>query len=157
MIKIANAPCSWGALEFDLEGQSQGYELVLAEMLETGYAGTELGDWGFMPTDPADLQRVLQGKTLDLVGAFVPAALAKAECHDEGVALALKTAHLMHAAGYTDAFIVLADDNGSVAQRTQNAGRITPDMGLSDEQWQTFAQGAEKVAIAVKEAYGLRT
>lgn len=157
MIKIANAPCSWGALEFDLEGQSQGYELVLAEMVETGYAGTELGDWGFMPTDPADLQRVLQDKALDLVGAFVPVAMAKAEKHDEGVALALKTAHLMHAAGYTDAFIVLADDNGSVAQRTRNAGRITPEMGLSEEQWQTFAKGAEKVAIAVKAAYGLRT
>ncbi|NQV32494.1 MAG: TIM barrel protein, partial [Phycisphaeraceae bacterium] len=157
MIKIANAPCSWGALEFDLEGESQGYELVLAEMVETGYAGTELGDWGFMPTDSADLQRVLQGKALDLVGAFVPVAMAKEECHEAGVALALKTAHLMQAAGYTDAFIVLADDNGSVEQRTKNAGRITPDMGLSDTQWKTFAQGAEKVAIAVKEVYGLRT
>jgi inosose dehydratase len=157
MIKIANAPCSWGALEFDLEGQSQGYDVVLNEMVETGYAGTELGDWGFMPTDPAELRRVLQNKPLELVGAFVPVAMAKAECHDEGVALALKTAHLMHAAGYTDAFIVLADDNGSVDQRTQNAGRITPEMGLSDEQWQTFAKGAEKVAVAVKAAYGLRT
>jgi inosose dehydratase len=157
MIKIANAPCSWGALEFDLEGQSQGYDVVLNEMVETGYAGTELGDWGFMPTDPAELRRVLQNKPLELVGAFVPVAMAKAECHDEGVALAVKTAHLMHAAGYTDAFIVLADDNGSVDQRTQNAGRITPEMGLSDEQWQTFARGAEKVAVAVKAAYGLRT
>ncbi len=157
MIKIANAPCSWGALEFELEGQSQGCDLVLDEMVETGYAGTELGDWGFMPTDPQELQRALLSRRLELVGAFVPVALAKEDCHEEGVALALKTAQLMHSAGYTNAFVVLADENGSVDERTQKAGRITPDMGLSDAQWQTFARGAEKVAAAVRAAYGLRT
>jgi inosose dehydratase len=52
MIKVANAPCSWGVLEFELEGEAAGYVQVLDEMVETGYAGTELGDWGFMPTDP---------------------------------------------------------------------------------------------------------
>ena len=34
MIRIANAPCSWGALEFDLEGESQGHDSVLNEMAE---------------------------------------------------------------------------------------------------------------------------
>ena len=58
MIKVANAPCSWGVLEFDLEGEAAGYEQVLNEMIETGYAGTELGDWGFMPTDPKLLAEV---------------------------------------------------------------------------------------------------
>jgi hypothetical protein len=46
MIKIANAPCSWGALEFDLEGEAPDYVQVLNEIAETGYAGTELGDLG---------------------------------------------------------------------------------------------------------------
>jgi inosose dehydratase len=49
MIKIANAPCSWGVIEFDLEGEAPDYVQVLNEIAETGYAGTELGDWGFMP------------------------------------------------------------------------------------------------------------
>lgn len=48
MIKIANAPCSWGALEFDLEAEAPGFEQVLDEMKDAGYLGTELGDWGFM-------------------------------------------------------------------------------------------------------------
>ena len=157
MIRIANAPCSWGALEFNLEGQSQGCDVVLDEMVETGYAGTELGDWGFMPTEPKQLQRVLQSRTLELVGAFVPVAMAKEECHEAGIALAVKTARLMHAAGYTKAFIVLADENGSVDERTKKAGRITADVGMSDDQWKTFAGGAEQVAAAVQAAYGLRT
>ncbi|TKG93892.1 xylose isomerase [Puteibacter caeruleilacunae] len=157
MIQIANAPCSWGALEFELEGKSLGYDQVLAEMVETGYAGTELGDWGFMPTIPNELNGVLSAKNLQLLGAFVPAALAKEEAHEQGVELALQTAKLMHEAGYQDAFIVLADENGSIDERTNNAGRITNGMGLSDEQWKTFAAGAEKVAKAVKDTYGMRT
>ncbi len=129
MIQIANAPCSWGALEFELEGKSLGYEQVLDEMLETGYAGTELGDWGFMPSVPAELSKVLEGKNLQLLGAFVPVAMANEEAHESGVELALKTAGLMYEAGYKNAFIVLADENGSIKERTKNAGRITAEMG----------------------------
>jgi len=157
MIKIANAPCSWGALEFELEGKSLGYQQVLSEMVETGYAGTELGDWGFMPSNPEELNKVLNEKKLQLLGAFVPVALAKEEAHDAGVLQALKTAGLMFNAGYKNAFIVLADENGSVEERTKNAGRITPEMGLNENQWKTFAEGAERVAHAVKDKYGMRT
>jgi len=49
-IRIANAPCSWGSLEFEgLEGEAIQYEQMLDELKETGYEGTELGDWGYMP------------------------------------------------------------------------------------------------------------
>lgn len=157
MIQVANAPCSWGVLEFELEGKSLAYQEVLSEIVETGYTGTELGDWGFMPSDPQELRGVLMEKKLQLLGAFVPVALAKQEAHDAGVELALKTAGLMFDAAYKDAFIVLADENGSIEERTQNAGRITPEMGLTEEQWKVFAKGAEKVAKAVKDKYGMRT
>jgi len=157
MIQIANAPCSWGALEFELEGESLGYRQVLDEMVETGYAATELGDWGFMPTHPDELHKVLDAKGLELLGAFVPVPLAKAKVHEAGVELALKTAGLMYEAGYKNAFVVLADENGTVQERTQNAGRITPEMGLSEAQWLTFAAGAEKVARAVRDTFGMRT
>lgn len=157
MIQIANAPCSWGALEFELEGKALGYQQVLTEMVETGYAGTELGDWGFMPTVPKELNLVLKDKNLQLLGAFVPVALADASSHKSGIELALKTAGLMYEAGYRDAFIVLADQNGSIKERTLNAGRITPDMSLTEEQWKTFAIGAETLAQVVKEKYGMRT
>jgi inosose dehydratase len=71
--------------------------------------------------------------------------------------MALKTAGLMYDAGFTEAFIVLADENGSVEERTRNAGRITPSMGLREEQWLTFAAGADAIARVVKETYGMRT
>jgi len=156
-IKIANAPCSWGALEFDLDGESPEYLQVLAEMKETGYVGTELGDWGFMPTMPMELRGGLKGFGLQLLGAFVPIALSDAGAHDQGMEMAIKTAGLMYDAGYEDSFVVLADANGTVEERTKNAGRITEEMGLSEISWATFASGAEKVAAAVRKQYGIRT
>ena len=157
MIKIANAPCSWGVLEFELEGEAAGYAQVLDEMQATGYAGTELGDWGFMPTDPETLKADLAQRNLALLGAFVPVALKDESSHAAGAETAVRTAQLLTAVAGDTPFIVLADDNGAVPERTQNAGRIMPEMGLSEAEWQIFAKGAEYAARAVREATGLRT
>lgn len=159
MIKIANAPCSWGALEFDLEEKSEeiGFEQVLNEIKETGYMGTELGDWGYMPTSPGLLKTELDKRGLELLGAFVPVALADNDKHESGTKSTLRVAELMYKAGYKSAFIVLADDNASVPERTQNAGRIQPAMGLSEIQWKNYAIGAERIAKVVKDTFGIRT
>lgn len=156
MIKIANAPCSWGALEFDLGEVAPDYVKVLNEIVETGYEGTELGDWGFMPTDPVQLGKEIHSRGLTLVGAFVPVAFKNPDAHQPGMATALKTARLMAAVEPDVPFLILADENGSVPERTQNAGRVTPEMGLNDAQWQTFADGVMKIAQAVKSETGLR-
>lgn len=157
MIKIANAPCSWREIELELNGDSSGYLQVLSEMKETGYEGTELGDWGFMPTQSLELRKVLQENGLHLLGAYLPVALSDDESHDHGIETAIKTAQLLYDAGYENAFIVLADEICLVDERTRNAGRITPEMGLSEESWKTFASGAEKVAKAVRATFGIRT
>jgi len=156
MIKIANAPCSWGALEFDLQGKAATYSTVLDEMQKTGYSGTELGDWGFMPTDPVKLKSELRKRSLTLLGAFVPVALKDADKHAAGVENALKVARLLAAVEGSLPFIVLADDNGSVPERTLNAGRVTAGMGLTTDQWKVFAAGVERIAEAVKAETGLR-
>ena len=129
MIRVANAPCSWGILEFAREASAAPYGTVLDEIRETGYAGTELGDWGFMPTDPGRLRDAVAERGLQLIGAFVPVALTHSKTHDDGVATAVRTARLMRDAGAREAFMVLSDDNASVAQREQNAGRIAAEHG----------------------------
>ena len=157
MIKLANAPCSWGVLEFDLEGKVAPYGQVLEEMRATGYQGTELGDWGFLPTQPNHLSQNLSKYELDLLGAFVPVNLKDSNTHLKGLAYALKVAGLMYYAGYENAKIVLADDNGAVEARVKKAGNITSAMGLDPNAWEIFAEGANQIAYAVKEAYGLQT
>lgn len=159
-IKVGNAPCSWGSLEFDgLDGQTAGYVQVLDELAGTGYTGTELGDWGFMPTDPARLREELDARGLTMLGAFVPVALKDPGAHAPGAAEAVKVARLLAAVGSpgTPPYLVLADDNGSVPERTENAGRVRPAMGLSPDEWDIFARGAEQVARAVRDETGLRT
>lgn len=156
-IPIANAPCSWGALEFDLDGQAAGYEQVLTEMQATGYSGTELGDWGFMPTEPEALRRALDARALNLLGAFVPVALSRPETHAPGIERALQTAKLMKDAGYPHAFVVLADDNGTVPERTLHAGRISAAYRLAPQDMEVLAGGANAVAAAVQEQLGMRT
>lgn len=155
--RVANAPCSWGSLEFDgLEGEAVGYGRMLDELAATGYTGTELGDWGYMPTDPTDLRAELRRRSLAMVGAFVPVALKNAAAHADGEARALRVARLVAAAeGTTEPVVVLADDNGADPVRTKNAGRVTPEMGLSDAEWATFAAGAERIARAVRDETGL--
>jgi inosose dehydratase len=157
MIKVANAPCSWGVLEFDLEGEAAGYAQVLDEIQITGYTGTELGDWGFMPTDPPALIDELEKRHLELLAAFVPVALSQTEAHAVGAQAAVRTAKLLAAVSGEAPFIVLADDNGKDPTRTAHAGRIQPVHGLTEEAWRTFSQGAERVARAVRDETGLRT
>ena len=69
MVRIANAPCSWGVIE-GIDGDRDGYRRVLDEMQETGYIGTELGDWGFMPTDPGELRSELDSRGLALIASW---------------------------------------------------------------------------------------
>ncbi len=161
-IRIANAPCSWGALEFDpsaherLSGTSPSGERVLAEMREAGYAATELGDWGFLPTQPEELRHLLDAHDLPLLGAFVPVALAHPEAHAAGIDEACKVGSLL-AALNEEAFVVLADANGSDSERTRCAGRIELHQSLGPDRWDVFAGGATAVAEAVRERCGLRT
>jgi inosose dehydratase len=155
VIRVANAPCSWGALEFELAGEKPTAERVLDEMAQAGYAGTELGDWGFLPVDPAALAAMLAPRGLRLVGGFVPVALAERAAHAEGRARAVRTARLM-AAVAPDAVLVLADENGRDPIRAGQAGRIRPEHGLDAEAWKTFAAGAEEIARAVGGEFGLR-
>jgi inosose dehydratase len=157
--RIGNAPCSWGMLEFEeAKGKQIKFDQMLDELVETGYTGSELGDWGYMPSDPATLRSELQRRGVTMLGAFVPVALKEASAHKLGVEAAVKTARLLAAvASDPKPFLVLADNNGSVPERTNNAGRITPEMGLSASEWKTFASGAEQVARAVREQTGLKT
>ena len=156
MIRVANAPCSWGALELDV-GASVTWDRVLDEIAATGYAGTELGDWGFMPSDSARLRDELDRRGLELLGAFVPAALWRAECHDPALEVALRTARLLVAVSRDEPVIVLSDDNASVRLRAERAGRVRRGDGLDPAQWGCFAQGAARIAQSVRDRTGLRT
>ena len=160
-MKIGNAPCSWGTIE-GMAGERIGYRQMLDELVQTGYTGTELGDYGFMPTDSGILRDELGARNLTMLGAYEGVNLADARCHDEGETRALRTARLL--ASVADVgdlewqpFLVLADEHSVSRTRFQNAGRIEPEMGLTSEQWATFCGGANRIAQTVRNDTGLKT
>ena len=110
MIRVANAPCSWGVIE-NTPGQRGGYALVLDEIQETGYIGTELGDWGFMPTVPADLEAELESRQLALLASWVSVRLYDAGHHEAGVEAAVRAARLLEMVGGPESIIVIGDDH----------------------------------------------
>jgi inosose dehydratase len=154
---VANAPCSWGALEFDWAGPAPSFARVLDEMAMTGYAGTELGDWGFLPTAPDPLSTELRRRSLALVGAFVPVQLTTGASHQAGVEAALRVAGLISSVEGRSPFIVLSDDTARNPERTRLAGRIGPEHGLDEQGWETLARGANGIARRVADETGLRT
>ena len=157
-MKVANAPCSWGVLEFESKAASPGYTQVLDEIVESGYAGTELGDWGFMPTDPVVLRGELRRRQLAMLGAFVTIRLADPRSHQTSVDTAVKTALLLSAVGDgAKPVVVLSDEPTADPARAANAGRVRTALGLTDRQWDTAARGVERVARAVRDETGLRT
>ncbi len=156
MFKIANAPCSWGVIE-GIDGERGGYARVIDEMQATGYVGTELGDWGFMPTDPVELRRELDARGLSLLASWVSVFLHDPARHKASADDAVRTAKQLAKVGGLSNLIVLGNDPYGIPERTQHAGRITPAMGMNAEQWKVFAEGANYVARRVMDESGLRT
>jgi inosose dehydratase len=158
LIQVANAPCSWGVLEFESKSTSPGYSQVLDEIRQSGYAGTELGDWGFMPTDPDLLRRELQRRRIAMLGAFVTTRLIDPATYDKSLRTAVETATLLAAVGdRTKPLIVLSDEPTADPARARAAGRVSPGMGLTDRQWDQAAAGVERIARAVRDETNLRT
>ena len=156
-MRVANAPCSWGVLEFESTASAPSPIEVLDEIAATGYAGTELGDWGFFGTDPARIRSNLIRRELALVGAFVAVPLTDPAIHDTGVDTAVRTARLLAAASDLGPLLVLSDATAADPARTAKAGRITVDDRLPPNDWDAIGRGVEGIARAVADATGLRT
>jgi inosose dehydratase len=158
-IEVGNAPCSWGTLEFEGYNVNPiGYTQMLDELVETGYTATELGDWGFMPTDPKALQHEIDSRNLAMLGAYVQVAFKYPEAIAPGREEVLKIARLMRdSTPSRKPYIILADNNAEEPARAAVAGRaaITPGVSLSSAEWDVFARGVREVAQAVKDETGL--
>ena len=160
-IKIGNAPCSWGTLEFgSLKDDRISWDTMLDELAASGYTGTELGDWGFFPTDAHHLASALVERSLDLTGAYVGSRLEDVTQRAGIVEHSLMIARQLRAVADLNRqdhvpFLVIAADNGSDPERIRNAGRITADMELKDELWPVLGETINQIATAAREEAGI--
>lgn len=146
-IKVGNAPVSWGVMEVAGWGGQIPFGKVLDEIAEAGYAGTELGPYGYFPTEPSELTSELSARGLQLVASFVPIPLAHPDRHDVGYQEAMKVAQLLAQTGAS--LIVLADEMSET--RMAVSGRVDESRdGMSDSQWEGAAQILGSIAEACR-------
>jgi inosose dehydratase len=149
---FACAPDSWGVLDYPGPSWEQSYEQMLDEMVEAGYTGTELGPYGFFPTDPLVLQPQLEKRKLKLLGSFVPVKMTDPSASTAVMERIRKVGHLL--ATLKAPFLVMADDQSP--ERNAYSGRIH-DPGcptLSAHQWKHVGQIVADAETVAKE-YGL--
>jgi inosose dehydratase len=152
-IKIGTAPVSWGIMEVEGWNGQAPYAKVLDEMSEAGYQGTELGPYGYLPSEPERLMAELSSRGLSMVSAFVPLPLAEPDRHDASFQEAMKVAELLASAEAR--MIVLAGDMNDT--RMNVAGRVNEERdGMSQRDWHYAVEIISRIARACLEM-GLST
>jgi len=159
-MRVANAPCSWGTIEGF--GDLTPWATMLDELSETGYAGTELGDLGYLPDEPAALRAALERRGLVMLGGFEGIPLRRPGIVPERRERLLRVARLLASVAQVGdpgrpPYFILADETRGDPLRTARAGRVTPDLALTAEDHARFAANAEEVARLVAGESGLRT
>ncbi len=144
---FASVPDSWGVLDYPGPSWDQSYEKMLDEMVEAGYAGTELGPYGFFPTEPILLRPHLAKRNLSLLGSFVPVQMADPASGKVALERIRKVGQLL--ADLKAPFLVLADDQSP--ERNAFSGRVYDRACpvLSADQWRHVGKivaDAERVA-----------
>ena len=138
-IRLANAPVSWGIMEVEGWSPPLTYATFLDELKSAGYEGTELGPYGYLPTDPEVLAAELERRSLVLTSAFVPLRLK-----EPGLDLdqARAVGRLLRALGA--GYLVLSD--ALWPEREAVAGRVEEnDVRLTDRDWDVAAQNIRAV------------
>jgi inosose dehydratase len=135
---------------------------MLDELVDTGYRATELGDLGYLPSEPDALREALASRGLALLGGFEAVPLLRPGVVGERRERLLAVARLMAAvADVGDAgrppWFILADDSAERPERMANAGRITSAHALDLSERGRFAANAQEVARLVEGETGLRT
>jgi inosose dehydratase len=148
-MRIGAAPISWGVCEIPGWGAVPPYARVLTELAECGYEGTELGPWGYLPTDPPTLRRELAARGLALAGAFHPVTLHDPSLRDGALRGALDAIALLADLGAPVLVLAEAGD----AARARLAGRVPADgsASLGDDGWARLCDGASEIARRARE------
>ena len=145
--QFASAPDSWGVLDYPGPSWEQSYETMLDEMVGAGYTGSELGPYGFFPTDPKVLAPQLEKRKLKLLASFVPVKMTDPSASKAVIERIRKVGHLL--ATLKAPFLVMADDQSN--ERNAFSGRVYDKdcPTLNAEQWKHMGKivaDAEKVA-----------
>ncbi len=149
-IRVGTAPDSWGVWFPDDPGQVP-WERFLDEVQAAGYHWIELGPFGYLPTDPNELEDELGKRDLRLSAGTVFTGFHKGpEQWERAWAQALDVAGLVSQLG-VEHLVVIPD-----LWRSDATAEVLEARTLTDEQWQRLAAGHDRLGKALLEEYGIK-
>jgi inosose dehydratase len=144
-IRVANAPCSFGAFEITVGvlPDVPDPESVLGAIARARYDGTELGPPGYLG-DRETLRERFERHGLALAGGYIPIRFSEPQHWDDDLRALNETLDLFAAANGMEAKPVLADAGSK--ERSRLPGRAASDrsIGLDDDGWKRLAEGVAR-------------
>jgi inosose dehydratase len=149
-IRIGTAPDSWGVWFPNDPGQIP-WERFLDEVQAAGYSWIELGPYGYLPTDPAQLEDELGKRNLKLSAGTVFTGFHKGEDQwKRAWDQALEVAGLATKLG-AEHLVVIPD-----LWRSDATSEVLESRTLDDEHWAKLAAGHDKLGKALLEEFGVK-
>ena len=150
MIKIGNAPCSWG-VEFADDARNPDWRRVLKENAGAGFTGIELGPVGYMPEEPTILAEALSEFNQELIGGVIFRAFHDPDAWDDVLDGSIRTCKALAAHGATRLVII----DSISPRRAPTAGRAAEAEQMDTAEWTAFRDRIATIAKMGAEEYGL--
>jgi inosose dehydratase len=149
-LQIANAPCSWG-VDFADAPANPPWDRVLQELAAAGFRATELGPFGYLPTDSATLAEILRRFELQVIaGTLFRPFQIRAE-RKATLQMARDCCSLLSKIGgqYLVVIDAFSDDRVATAGQSQRARR------LERTEWTTLLGTIHDASRIASEEYGI--
>ena len=149
-VNVGSAPDNWGVWFSDDEKQMPWHRFM-DEIAEAGYTWTELGPYGYLPTDVNLLKQELADRGLRVSGTFVMGDLADPAAWEEIERQLLGAGEILRSLGAK--FVVLID--GTYTDLF--TGELLGSPRLDDDGWKRLIETTHKVAGIAQDSFGLTT
>jgi inosose dehydratase len=151
-LRLGTCPDSWGVWFADDPLQTP-WERFLDEVADVGYEWLELGPYGYLPTDPAQLTDELSRRGLKVAGGNMHghSGLHRARDWPDILRAARRVAELTAAVGAHHLVFVPVP-----GYRDDKTGAFFEDADLDAGAWRTLIGATSELGKVVAEEYGLR-
>ena len=148
-VKVGSAPCSWGVW-FANDPKQTPWNRFLDEIAEADYQWTELGPYGYLPTESAILKAELDKRNLKISGSFVMAFLHDPKYWPDVKRQLFGLGELLPRFGAK--FLVLIDDTYTDPVTTE----LRQPVRLDEAGWRRLIDTTHKVAEIARSEFGLQ-
>jgi inosose dehydratase len=146
-VTIGSAPDSWGVW-FPSDPKQTPWQRYMDEVVEAGYEWTELGPYGYLPTDIPTLRAELAKRGLKVAATAVMGHLEDPSAWPEFERQILGAAEALVAVG--GRFLVLIDDTYSNV-----SGTLRLPKRLDEDAWKRLIERTHEVAEIAVDRFGL--